>query len=49
MKLFLVFLLASFIIGLIFRNTDAQKSRWVIAGVTVLATALYFFFTSHFI
>ena len=49
MKLFLVFLFVSFLFGLVFRESSANQSTKLAAGVALCTMALYFLFTHSFI
>lgn len=46
MKVFLLFLFASFILGTTFQQAPAQNRRWIMTGIVTMLTLVYFFFDS---
>jgi len=44
MKLFLLFLFVSFMLGIILEKATTERRRWVMTGSVLLLTMTYFFF-----
>ncbi|MBX3013821.1 MAG: hypothetical protein KF832_20025 [Caldilineaceae bacterium] len=47
MKLFLLFLLASFIFGITADQMTVAQRRWLISGLVLFVTMTYFFFDQN--
>lgn len=46
MKVFLLFLFVSFMLGTTLQQAPAQNRRWIMTGIVTLLTIVYFFFDS---
>lgn len=44
MKVFLIFLVVSFTLGIILQEKTGQKRRWVAIGMATALPVIYFFF-----
>jgi|GEM_PF-1455143 len=44
MKIFLLFLFVSFILGIQYQEATLQRQRWTMVGIAVLTGLSYFFF-----
>jgi len=44
MKVFLIFLVVSFTLGVTLQEETTQKRRWATAGMVAALTVIYFFF-----